>query len=672
MSNYRRYLRLIRSLAYDAKLFERCIALLVKIIESENVDKYQDDGRRIFASLFPLYFSGTDATIEQRFAVIKSLIVSEDPKKRSLGLAGLTAALETLHFGPGWDFEFGARSRVYGWWPRTPEDIKNWFSKAITLVEEIACSPTPTAREVSDLIASKFRGLWTVAGMYDDLERAFRKITERGCWPRGWIAVRETLHFDSSGLIPEVATRLASFEAELRPKGLLEKVRAIVLSEAALHVGIDSTVDGTGDVLKPWDQVEEVAHDLGMAVASDQDVLMALMVELVTAKGGQLWSFGRGLADGAEQPIAIWNQLVSGLTATSGNMQNVVVFGGFLNALNAKDPSLVSSLLDEAVDHDVLGPWYPFLQTSAGINGVDRILHSLEVGKAKIYMYRALIGGGATHDLSGDDFNRLLRRIAVEPGGLDIALEILCMRISFASHQSTPEQLGHIGCDLMSKLTFKGSNRNDDYRIGIIAKKCLVGEQGRATVSKICRNLKQAISDSETYPFYHAELLQQILEVQPLAVLEGLCGNNESDLRLGLSILDQNSLLRHSSLDAVPEHDLLNWCDQLPEIRYPAVATAISAFEPSSETGRLELTRIAHRLLDNAPDRLEVLKMFLSKLNPAKHLEILDGLTSYSEPALVDFLKAERTRLEQIIQAQRQTEIWIGKQMKTDPDERFE
>jgi hypothetical protein len=672
MSDYRRYLRLVGSLAYDATLFDRCIALLVKIIVSGNVDKDQDEGRRIFASLFPIYFSGTHATVEQRLSVIKSLIISEDPKERSLGLAGLTAALESSHFGPGWDFEFGARSRDYGWWPRTPEEIKNWFSKALSLVEEIACSERPTAQEVSDLVANKFRGLWTLAAMYGDLERIFRRITESRFWPQGWIAVRQTIHFDSSGLTPEVAARLASLEVELRPKDLLEKVRSIVLSEAVLHVGTDSTVDGTGDIQKPWDQVEKVAQDLGRAVASDQEALAALRVELVTANRGQLWSFGRGLAEGTEQPITIWKQLVAALTAANANMQNVQVFGGFLNALSPKDPGLVSSLLDDAVDDGVIGPWYPFLQTSVGIEGVDRILRSLEVGKARIYMYRALVGGGVTNNLSGDDFNRLLRRIALEPGGLEIALEILSMRISFASHQSTPAQLIDIGSELLGKLSFKGSNRNDDYRIGIIAKKCLVGEQGAAAVLKICRNLKQAVSNSETYPFYHAELLQHLLELQPLAVLEGLCGNNEADLRLGLSILDQNSRLRHNSLNAVPEPDLLSWCDQLPEIRYPAVATAVTAFQPSSETGRLRLTSMAHKLLDKAPDRLEVLRNFLSQLSPAESLSILDEMLASSDPALVGSLTNERTRLAQIVQAQKQTEVWTAKQLKIDADERFE
>src|SRR6266446_1617289 len=143
MIHRRRYLRLIRSLAYDAALFQRCIALLVKIIESENVDKDQNEGTLIFASLFQIYFSGTHATAEQRLSVIKSLILSEDRKKRSLGLAGLAAALETSHFGPGWDFEFGARSRDYGWWPRTLEEQKNWFSKALSVVEETASHKDP-------------------------------------------------------------------------------------------------------------------------------------------------------------------------------------------------------------------------------------------------------------------------------------------------------------------------------------------------------------------------------------------------------------------------------------------------------------------------------------------------------------------------------------------------
>jgi hypothetical protein len=666
VNNCRRYLRLIRSLAYDATLFERCIALIVKIVESGDVDDDKEEGRRIFVSLFPIYFSGTRATIEQRLGVIRSLTFSDDSKKRTLGLAGLKATLEAVHFGPGWDFEFGAHSRDYGWWPRTAADLKQWFGQGLSIVQELACSDRPVALKARDALADQFRGLWSAAQMYDDLERVCRRISETGFWPKGWIAVRQTIHYDSNGMTPEVSARLASLEADLRPKDLLQKVRSIVLQEGLLYIGVDSTVDDSTDVQRSMAQVQTVTSELGRAVAVDQDTFVALLPEIFVVNSEQLWAFGGGIAEAAEEPRAIWNQLVAQLNVTPRDMQNVQVLHGFLHTLNTKDADLASSLLDNAVENEVLGPWYPILQTAVGIEkkAVDRLVRSLEAGKAGIRIYRSLVGGGATHQIPGGDFNKLLMRIAREPDGLDIAIEILCMRISFAASQSSPSELIDIGSELLRRLTFTRRNRTDDYRLGIVAKNCLIGEKGAVAVKEICRNLKDAVSKSETYAFYHADLLKVLFGVHPLAALEGLCGGDPTELNLGVSILDQAAQLRRNPFDAIPEADILTWCDQQPVIRYAAIAGGVTPFQWSNEAGRQQWTNIARKLLDKAPDRVEVLKKFADKFIPAawvgtrvaiieSNARLLDELAGYPDTALVEFIVREKSRLAQAVQTEK-------------------
>jgi hypothetical protein len=666
VSNCKRHLRLIRSLAYEGTLFERCIALIVKILESGNVDNDNEDGRQIFVSLFPIYFSGTHATIEQRFAIIKSLTLSDDPKRRVLGLSALKTALEAVHFGPGWDFEFGAHSRDYGWWPRTAKDWKQWFGQGLSLVQELACSDKPSALKARNALADQFRGLWSAAQMYDDLERVCRSISEKGFWPEGWIAVRQTIHYDSNGMTPEVAARLASLEADLRPKDLLQKVRSIVLQQGVLYIGVDSTVDGSTDVLKSLEQVQTVAGELGRAVAADQGALAALLPELFLVNSEQLSTFGGGLAEAAKEPGAIWNQLAAQLDETPKDMQHIQVIYGFLHALNIKDPYLATSLLDNAVENEVLGPWFPILQTTAVIDrkAVDRLIRSLDAGKAGIRVYRSLVGGGATHQIPGSDFNKLLIRIAREPGGLDIAIEILSMRISFAANRSSPSELIDIGCELLRRLTFTRRSRTDDYRLGFVAKNCLIGGKGAAAVKVICQNLKDAVSKSETYPFYQADLLNILFSAQPLAALDGMCGGSQTELDLGVSILDQASQLRRNPFDAIPEPDLLTWCDQQPNIRYPAIASGVTPLQWSAEAGQTRWTNIARQLIDRAPDRVAVLKRFTDEFIPGawvgtrtsiieSNARLLDELSGYSEPALVEFIAREKSKLTQAVQTEK-------------------
>jgi hypothetical protein len=617
-------------------------------------------------------------------AVVKSLVRSDDPKKRTLGLMALSAALEASHFGPGYNFEFGARSRDYGYWPRTRDDVKQWFGQTLKLAETLACSDELSTSQVRTVIAEKFRGLWTAAAMHDDLERVCRAIAQRHFWVEGWIAVRQTVFYDSKGFSPEMAAQLASVEALLRPRDLAQKVRSIVLSEDMIYVGVDATDLGTNDIEKTVAQIEAMARDLGRAVAVDQDTFAELLPDLIGGSSQQLWSFGRGLAEGTEEPRAIWNQLVTHLAATPTGKRNPHVFRGFLNALYETSPKLVNALLDDALESQTLAQWYPVLQTAIGIDteGVNRLVRSLELGKAWIGIYRQLVAGGVTHRIPGRDFNNLLLRIAAEPGGLDIALEILHMRLSFGEGrgQSSTREIIDVGCELMAKLRFaKRKDVGSEYMLGIIARNCLLGEEGAAAVREICHNLKDAVSKSETYPFYQQELIQALLGAQPVAALEALCGDNAMDLKLGMSILEQAGQLRRNALDAVPKADLFSWCDQQPETRYPAVATGVTPFQPSGDTGRSQWTSTARKLLDKAPDRVEVLKKFIGQFSPTgwagsrasiveSNAKLLDDLAGYPDPALIEFIQKEKTRLSQAIQAERHTEALIERER----DERFE
>jgi len=559
--------------------------------------------------------------------------------------------------------------------------VKHWFGQALNLVEELACSDKPVAPNVRAILAERFRGLWGAAAMYNELEHVFRRISEAEFWPAGWIAVRQTIHYDSSGFSPEVAARLSSLEADLRPKDLLQKVRSIVLSDDLIYIGIDSTVDGSTDVQRSLEQVHAVAIELGRAVAADQNAFAALLPELVAGRSDQLWMFGRGLAEAARERRAVWNQLVAQLGATPKDKQNVQLFRGFLNALSISEPELVSALLDDSVESEALGPWYPVLQTSVGLDaiGVDRLIRSLEVRKAGIGLYRSLVMGGLTNQLSGTDFNRLLTRIAAEPEGVDIAIEILSMRISFAPGQSSARELIDIGCELMRRLTFARRGQTDDYRLGIIAKHCLIGEKGAAAVREICENLKDAVSKSQTYAFYHTDLLKILFSAQPLAALESLYGGDESEFRLGVRILEQAAQLHRTPFDAIPEADLLTWCDQKPDVRYPAIAAGVTLFRPSGEGGSLQWTPIARKLLGRAPDRVAVLRNFTDKFIPMawtgsriaiieSNARLLDDLAIYPDPALVDFITKERTRLADAIKVEQTTEFF----MDQDRDRGFE
>jgi hypothetical protein len=422
---------------------------------------------------------------------------------------------------------------------------------------------------------------------------------------------------------------------------------------------------------------------LGKDTACDQESLTKLAPELIAANSEQLWSFGRGLAEGSKEPRETWGQLLSHLSAAPTDRRKPHVFRGFLNGLHETNTRLANNLMDEVLEGSALLEWYPTLQTAVGVDkqGLDRLMRSLDLGKIWIGMYRNLVFGGVTHQISGKDFNSLLLRISKEPQGLDVAIEILSMRLSSDEgrrHSSASEIIG-IGCELMGQLTFtRRRNVRDNYGLQLVARHCLVGEKGAAAVREVCSKLRESVSKSETYAFHHSELLQVLVSVQPLAALEGLCGDDDQSLTVGLRIMEDGSQLRRNALDLIPEAELLSWCDQQPTTRYPAAAAAVTPFQPGNE-GRPQWTGIARKLLDRAPDRVRVVKRFVEQFIPAgsagsqgaileNNIRLLDDLAENADTALAEFIAGQKTRIAQVIK----THVDIENVMQRERDERFE
>ncbi len=659
------YIRLLRQLAYDAALFERCLAL---ILQFAAVD--EKEARDIFPSFFYPYLSGTHAKLEQRQAFLRPLLGSEAPLRRKLGVDGLKATIEAWHFNSSNSFEFGARSRDPGYWPTKVAEARAWYGSALKFAGEIAVSDLPTAAEVRAAIADQLRGLWTVAGLFDEVEQTCQAITAKHFWHEGWIAIREILQYDSSGFAPEVAARLLAMEKLLRPADLVQKVHAIVLSRR--HHDL-SDFNGPGDIHERMARANATVQRLGKEVAVDEGVFAELLSELLvwTESNQHLWIFGQGLAEGSVDPGATWGRLRLQLAATPEEKRNVVVLRGFLQGLQARNPELANDILDRAVEDDVLGPYYPLLETAVAIDqrGVRRLMRAIDLGKTRPSHYQFLAYGRAADPISSRDLKDLVSKIAAKPDGFDAAIEILYMRLHSEKDWKggISAEMIEAGRELMRQVTLDGQNQREDYRLGEITKACFAGPSGVAPVSEICRKLKDAVEKRDTHPYYHDDLLVSLFTVQPRACLDGLCAGDGAELQRGMRIIDDIRRFKTSLLELVPADVLLAWCDEEPASRYPAVAGCISISTQADNGQPREWTNLALRLLEKAPDRVAVLKEFVAEFrgqggwgSPVATFEanakLLDKLAGHPDPSVSAFVAQEKGRLAREIEIERQSE----------------
>lgn len=102
------------------------------------------------------------------------LLKSSDVKAQTLGLAALGKVLEATHFSSSRLFDFGARSRDYGYQPQSDTDVTQWYGAALVFIERLVLTESTLKRRLIALLVQNFRALWTSAQVHDELEILFR------------------------------------------------------------------------------------------------------------------------------------------------------------------------------------------------------------------------------------------------------------------------------------------------------------------------------------------------------------------------------------------------------------------------------------------------------------------------------------------------------------------
>jgi hypothetical protein len=668
------HIRLVHALAYEPALFERAVKLLGKFAEVLEEGNVKGEAVRALAPLFYIVGSGTHAPLSMRLKVLDRLLRSNKPLERQLGLEGLGAAMKTDHFTPYSSFEFGARSRDYGSHPKNGE-IGQWFEGVLTFAEPFALGEGSVAAPLRKVIARHFRGLWTHVSRYDALERISRAVAGTGFWRDGWVAARQTRQYDGSALTGDALRRLDALETFLRPKDLVNSIRGMAMGDRGGSLDLDDFEDADDEavtITERMKRMSETIEELGKSVATDEDALLTLLPELIKGSG-RLSDVGRGLGVGATKPRDIWEKLVSQVKATEN--PNIQVLLGFLSGLQTMHPTDVSALLDEAIDHPALGEWLPYLQTSVPIDaaGVQRLRDALELGRAPISSFFALVYGGACEPISGPDFRDLMLAIGAKPEGNRIALEILSMRLhsdSTAKREPLPETV-EAGRVLLGQYVFKRrGNRadHDDYKLGVVSSKCLVGPNGAPIAQKLLRALKSAVESYDAHAFEQDDLLKALCKRQPIAVLDGLANGTDKDRRRSIELIHETMQHGRHPLSVLDDNVLLEWCEKGPAIRYPFAAEIALLFDRANDQAQHEWRPIAVELLAHAPDPVLIFDQFRSRLRPMSwsgslaskyesRLQLLDTLKIGTNPALVEAFNGFRAELVATIEKERKREL---------------
>jgi hypothetical protein len=663
--------RVLRSLAYEAGQFERSVNLLLLFVESPDESNWSEDSSNVIESFFHIYLSGTHASCEQRLAFVDTWVGSNNPVLRGLGLRALSAMMQTGHFTSSYAFEFGARSRDYGYMPKTRVELQKWYSSVLTLAEKFALSDGPMRDAVRKAIGNEFRGLWR-AGFSDDLERVARGISSNAFWRDGWIGAKQTQYYDGKSMPPAVLERLRKLEAFLRPTTLVNRVRAIVLDAKGGGLDFhDLENDDDGDIETATARLTRTINNLGRDVANDDEARKTLLPEIASGSG-RIFEFGRGMALAAPNPRALWEEILTRFA--TAERPNELLLKGYIRGVQERDAALADTILEEAVERSEIAIWYPILEAAVVIdgNGVGRLHRALTLGKAPIRHYMPLAWSGASDPISPADFKKITDVIARKPNGQRVALEIISMRVhSLRSDRlEIPPEIVEAGRSLMASYEFPGVGEDADradHDLGLVVRHCLRGSEGKPIASALLGKLRELSKPYGGRVSEYGDLVDALFKVQPAGALDALFSGDTRARKRSVTLIEEVSRHRKNPLKAVPDDVVIDWCKVDGAARYPWAAAIVNLFERPDDKSPHEWTSLATALLTNAPEPKAVLTEILHRANPtsfsgsiAAKLEgratLLAKLDVGDNPELQAAIEAARAKFMKDAEAERKSE----------------
>lgn len=677
--NYDRshFAQIARSLAYEPVLFDKAVDVLLRFALAEPEGYNRDSTRQMLKSLFYCHLSGTEAQSAQRSMIIRELIQSNDEIQQNIGFLLLGAALEAWHFSSHYGFDFGARQRGYGWWPRTNDDVREWFNPFIEIAVEVGKNHTESGRHARVVLGESVRALWVGAGLSKEISAAGKELLLIDGWPEGWLGIRSILQYDKDKISEESFQELQNLEQFLAPRELKTKIGARVLARGFFVDDMDEDGDDSEDPSSKYRRAEQEAENLGKAAAFDNNLLSELLPDLLHhSTNSKVYNFGLGAGQEVHDAAKLLDQARQIVGCASPGSVSLIFLRGFISGWHKVKPGEVSAFLDEACGDAVWGKWFPELQLRVDLDdvGYERIIKSLELGKTPIWQYKYLGMCRATDPLKVDKIYALVDQIASKPeGGLEVAIDLLAMVIHCANEKDDVYRRDLVAICLyfLERLDWaeiQKDNGRIDYDINKILEFGLAACSSENIVSKILNNLLGfERSESRRFSSGIGKLLAPFFKYYPKQALDAVYvadddGLFHTALRI-VSRLDNDR--QESAIRKVPLDTLIKWCEISPEDRYTFAAQTCRLFEKTSSNGGesttgLVLSEDAIRVLAGARNKHAVLHIFIDRFHPSGWTGSLAAILRERIPLLTKLNPTGDEKLKGEIE---QAEVRIRKQI---------
>ena len=618
-------LRLLKSLAYEADLFDRCASVLLRMADGEKENNSHDSAWGILEGFFRAYLSGTHASLPQRLVVIRQCFQSEMASCRSLGLKMLRKALADHWNGFG-SREFGARPRDYGFYPNHNE-LLEWRCAFLDIAVELGtCSDSKLKSSARGILANAFSGLWGQEALRNKLLESARFLHQYSSWSEGLHAIREKNYFDrrnQDGDGRQVSIELIELERELEPADLIARIHAYVFP-ASWGLDYEFDDEDSGKYEDSMKRLVDRARNLGAEFSASGLPLSDLGERLFGRDEMSLIApFGKGLAEGGADIRTYWNKLIEHLDRFEDCSKNYAVFAGYIEAVDSSDRALAQELLDQCAQHSglrtVLIRLHPIQSFTE--QDLDRCMSVLECSGVNLRNYESILWIKEFSHLSVARIYDLAWKILSLPAGDEIVLEALNMKL-----YQTDESVDVLGFEFRKiglQAAVKRFERDErasggiDYRLKNVISASLRFD-GNESLKIEWIDTILAIAERH-YGFVSGfkKTVETSIALMPHAFLDRVFDAPEEQHELWLAFIRSGGVER-APMEKVEATGLIQWCrNRGDDSAWAKIAYGLNLWSDSVEQQGKALSDAAVRFLEASPDPESVLDVFSESVRPS-------------------------------------------------------
>ncbi|WP_223191913.1 hypothetical protein [Pseudoalteromonas piscicida] len=655
--NFSVIVRLLRKIAYDDQHFDRAAELILRFAETEKAGENNNSIVSQLSSLFSLYLSGTQATPTRRHSFVKRMLDSGDTKQLEIAQNILRSAFEASHWTSFGGFDFGARSRDYGWEPKTNKEKLDWYvGFAELLVPLLDSKKESRVNWAKELLANYFNGLWTYAGCFDFLEGIVRKYAVGGQWPDMWLSIKKTIHYNGKKHTPELLKKIEELESLAAPSDPYSEIEAYALTNTWDHIEVIN-----GDFTKNSEEINRKIEKLGELAVSEPEYLEKLAPRLWKQHIDALWPFGKGLAKGSSDQRATFDTLVRLMQRQELQLVQTILFRGFIAGVHADNPSLSRILQESVLVVPELKPYFVDLLSATPIApwGTKRLIGLAKNAELEAWRFQHIRSGRIHEPICDDDLSKLLGAINDLDGGIFVTIAILSMRFFTEknSNYSPSNGLKSVGRLAISKLISMHRdeiNRQQSHGMDRVMEECF----SEPATEKEIRDIVNLLCDGlETYRLYGFELeniIAHLVKTYPEFVLDRVYIDSENSVLLMHLLFEDRGNRSSSPLNLAPIERVLGWCNGNQD-KIQKVAGAVSAYtslDKESQTldnpKKVALSKHITSLLDAAEDKVALVETIFSRSRPSSYSGSLADILEVRKKAFAELLNHDSPGVQKI------------------------